>query len=473
MRPAKPHKPAAVSEKTARLSAAIDGVFLRRGHDSRSAADGSVTLSGTPLLMPVLSAVSGGSDSMALAHAAQHFADSHHLEHRAVIIDHGIRDNSDAEAQSVQAELSRHDIRSTIITVSEPAPSAGIQDWARRQRLSLLTSEARHTGAALLFGHQQDDQAETVMMRLARGSGLDGLRGMVRATRYQGVWCLRPFLDIRRHELKEYCQHHDLRFVSDPSNQDIRFERVRARSLLRSEEMAGMSRSLLRLSSASQSLSEQLRERLISWLAAHARYIPGLLLELPWRAYQACSPTVQARLLHLIITMMGPDDYPPSADSISRLHQAVDSGSPSTLGGCYVTRRSGQLSVQPEWGRKAPEPIQIAPAQTVWFDNRWLISSASAGQVMRYGSLSPEARAEFTGRLKSLPARVQMMIPVCAGLDGRLHSPHFEDIDWFVADAPHGAITPDEPFLAALHVSGQLWEQLALMQKHQTGLSDD
>ena len=191
------------------------------------------------------------------------------------------------------------------------------------------------------------------------------------------------------------------------------------------------------------------------------------------RAYQACSPSVQSRLLHLIITMMGPDDYPPSADSISRLYQAVDSGRPSTLGGCYVTRRSGQLSVQPEWGRKAPEPIQIAPAQTVWFDNRWLISSASAGQVMRYGSLSPEARAEFAYRLKSLPARVRMMIPVCAGLDGRLYSPHFEDTGWFLADDPYGAQSPEAPFLAASHISGQLWEQLALMQKHQTGLSDD
>ncbi|MFZ9135762.1 MAG: tRNA lysidine(34) synthetase, partial [Candidatus Puniceispirillaceae bacterium] len=122
-----------------------------------------------------LTAVSGGPDSTALALLTARYAAVAGKPHQAVIINHQLRAEAGAEARRVQARLLRYQISADIIPITAPRPASGLQEWARLNRHNILRSMARQRDAALLFGHHAGDQAETVAMRLLKGSGLAGL----------------------------------------------------------------------------------------------------------------------------------------------------------------------------------------------------------------------------------------------------------------------------------------------------------
>ena len=125
-----------------------------------------------------ITALSGGPDSSALACLADRYARSRGAAHHAIIVNHNIRSDATDEAGRVRQRMQARAIATQIVTVQDKAPSTGIQEWARHQRFALLTKQARQQRAVLLLAHHQADQAETVLMRLARGSGIAGLAGM-------------------------------------------------------------------------------------------------------------------------------------------------------------------------------------------------------------------------------------------------------------------------------------------------------
>ena len=217
----------------------------------------------------LISAVSGGPDSMCLAALAGDYAAARGLEHRAIIIDHGIRPESAVEAARVRSRLLRLGMRADIASVAGPPPKTGIQAWARSARYAHLLEAARRGRAVLLLGHHRDDQVETVVMRLSRGSGLAGLAAMRGATMRDSVPLLRPLLDLDRDALRRYCAARGIAFESDPSNADRRFERVRVRQWLaeagaeatpeaRVQAGAVTGSHLLRLSHAAATIDDQL-----------------------------------------------------------------------------------------------------------------------------------------------------------------------------------------------------------------------
>ena len=115
-----------------------------------------------------ITALSGGPDSTALAFLADFYARSHGKHHQAIIVDHNIRPNAKIEAVRVSQRMKDRKIASKILTVADKVPKTGLQNWARNQRFTALTKLARQQGAVLLVAHHQGDQAETVLMRLAR-----------------------------------------------------------------------------------------------------------------------------------------------------------------------------------------------------------------------------------------------------------------------------------------------------------------
>ena len=179
-----------------------------------------------------VTALSGGPDSTALALLTQRYADAAGKHHHAVIVDHGLRDGSGNEAERVQTRLRRFGIASDIIQITEPRPTAGLQEWARTNRHHALLSAARQKKAALLFAHHASDQAETVAMRLLKSSGLNGLGGIACHRMQHDVVVARPVLGWMPDQLKAVCHHLDCDFEIDPSNQNHQFERVRIRKFL-------------------------------------------------------------------------------------------------------------------------------------------------------------------------------------------------------------------------------------------------
>ena len=178
-------------------------------------------------------AVSGGPDSLALLLLA---AEARPLQVEAATVDHGLRSESRAEAEMVAQLCERLGVPHRILVATwNEKPETAIQERARAIRYRLLGDWALERGlTAVLSAHHLDDQAETLLMRLARGAGVKGLAGMRRVARRRraGFAIVRPLLGWRHSELEAVCAAAGVQPVRDPSNEDEQFERVRIRKAL-------------------------------------------------------------------------------------------------------------------------------------------------------------------------------------------------------------------------------------------------
>lgn len=201
-------------------------------------------------------AVSGGPDSMALLALA-----SDALAGRVTVatVDHRLRPEAAGEAAMVAAECARIGVPHATLVADAPIAAANLQAQAREVRYALLARWAAATGiSAVATAHHADDQAETFLMRAARGSGLAGLSGIRARATIAGIAVVRPLLDWRRAELRAVVRRRELPFIDDPSNQDLRFDRARARRLLEEHEWlapANIARSAAYLAEADADLA--------------------------------------------------------------------------------------------------------------------------------------------------------------------------------------------------------------------------
>ncbi len=203
-------------------------------------------------------AVSGGPDSLALLILA---AAARGAQIEAATIDHALRPEGRSEAETVADICAERGIAHTILTARwDKTPETAIQERARNQRYRLLGYWAEERGLdAIATAHHADDQAETVLMRLARGSGVRGLAGIRPRSSTPGshVRLVRPLLSWRRSELEQICMDLGLAPISDPSNHDERYERVRMRNALRDADWldaAEIARSAANLADADAAL---------------------------------------------------------------------------------------------------------------------------------------------------------------------------------------------------------------------------
>ncbi len=176
--------------------------------------------------------VSGGADSMALCFAlAEELPE---INIHALTVDHGLRDDSAGEALHVAEQLSRlSNVTHHILKWDHrgDAPDARIQELARHARYDLMAGYmAEHKISHLFLGHHMDDQAETFLFRLAKGSGVDGLSCMLPVKKHMsGIILCRPMLGIEKSEILGFCKENEIGFINDPSNDCDEYARVRLR----------------------------------------------------------------------------------------------------------------------------------------------------------------------------------------------------------------------------------------------------
>lgn len=214
-------------------------MLIRDGFDSLS----------TELLAPaasasgVLVAASGGPDSMALLELAARWRDEAPGRPPlfAATVDHGLRDGSRAEAQLAADFAAGRGVPHAILCWTGEKPPTRLQERARDARYALLVAEARRVGAdVILTAHHADDQAETILMRLVRGSAIAGLAGMAAFSARDGLALFRPLLGVRKADLVAFCGQARIPFVRDPSNENPRFGRTGARRLAALLEAEGL-----------------------------------------------------------------------------------------------------------------------------------------------------------------------------------------------------------------------------------------
>ena len=188
-------------------------------------------------------AVSGGPDSTALLWLAARWRTSlkRGPQLLAVTVDHGLRAESGREARAVKALAASLDIPHITMRWSGPKPATGVAAAAREARYALLVKAARKARAShILTAHTQDDQAETFLMRLSRGSGLAGLAAMASASARENIVLARPLLDVPKARLIATLRKAGVDFADDPTNRDPAYARPRWRQLMPQLASEGM-----------------------------------------------------------------------------------------------------------------------------------------------------------------------------------------------------------------------------------------
>jgi tRNA(Ile)-lysidine synthase len=183
----------------------------------------------------IVLAVSGGPDSIALMWLAARWRRTLSRGPRliAVTVDHGLRAEAAREARDVKRLARTLDLPHRTLRWTGPKPETGLPAAARSARYQLLAKAARSSGAThILTAHTRDDQAETLLMRLVRGSGIAGLAAMARVTAREGVWLARPFLDVSKSQLVATLKRAKLDFADDPTNRDPHYTRPRIRAVM-------------------------------------------------------------------------------------------------------------------------------------------------------------------------------------------------------------------------------------------------
>jgi tRNA(Ile)-lysidine synthase len=311
-------------------------------------------------------AVSGGPDSTALMALAARWRASLRRGPRlvAVTVDHGLRPGTAREARAVKRLAQQIGVEHRTVRWLGPKPATGIQEAARDHRYRLLAAVARRVGARhVLTAHTRDDQAETVLFRLARGSGLTGLAGMTRITACEQVVVVRPFLGLAKSRLVATLEAAGLNYVEDPSNADPRFARARLRRIMPALSAEGLdaprlARLARRLARADRALQIQSDEA-FSRLAAGPE--PGggrIRLDLP--GYCGLPTEIALRVLGTAVATLG-QEGPAELGKLEALLAAILAAATAprpallrrTLAGAMITLEAERLIVERAPPRRA------------------------------------------------------------------------------------------------------------------------
>ncbi|MGF2949080.1 tRNA lysidine(34) synthetase TilS [Microbacterium alcoholitolerans] len=306
-------------------------------------------LSAVPDGATVIVALSGGADSLALAAATVFEARSRGIRVISATIDHGLQDGSADAAAQASEKAEAVGIRAVVRRVSVGESADGPEAAARDARYAALRAiAAEEQAAAVLLGHTLDDQAETVLLGLARGSGAASLQGMAprRQDEDRTVW-LRPLLGVRRDTTRAFCAASDLAVWDDPHNLDTRFTRVRARErvlpVLEAELGPGIAEALARtaeqLREDAEAFDEMIHET-IEDIVEHAE--AGISVSVA--ALAANPAALRNRIIRLVVdSEFGVGLTRLQTLEVARLATDWSGQGPIDLPGCSARRQGGRI----------------------------------------------------------------------------------------------------------------------------------
>ena len=242
-----------------------------------SDAEFAVAMSGCAEASLLAAAVSGGSDSLALMLLAARFVGERGMRLAVLTVDHGTRPETGAEALLVAQLARERGLDAVVLENREPPPRRNRQAALREIRYRLLCGWCREQGVdALLLGHQLEDQAETFLLRLIRGSGVDGLAAMSAEGGAYGVRLYRPLLGFSRARLRAVVAAEGVGWAEDPSNEDAGYARSRVRGLMESLAAEGLDARRLAKTAASMARARAALEAMAeAHLSRHAEFAPG------------------------------------------------------------------------------------------------------------------------------------------------------------------------------------------------------
>lgn len=375
-------------------------------------------------------AVSGGGDSLAATLLAAQWAHGRGGKVIGLTVDHGLRANSTAEAVLVGRWLANHGIEHHILPWRGDKPASDIQAQARQARYRLIEEWCRGAGIVhVILAHHQDDQAETFLLRLARGSGVEGLAGMAAIRHGAFLRWLRPVLDLPKTRLLATLRQWDQDWVEDPSNHDPRHARVRWRNLLPILAGEGLSADRLGQTAASLTLArDALEDRLAEAFVHHVQLDPAGYAWVAVRSWRHWDDDLALRLLSRLLRSLGGEPVSPRLERTRSLLLRLRQGQGGTLSGCRVAIEGESVLFCREAGRMAAA-VPVPAGQDVVWDHRFrarLADDAPSG--LSLGPLGPQGWRRLTklsgGALPSCPALVRPTLPALFDQQGVCAVPH-------------------------------------------------
>ena len=435
---------------------------------------------------PIIVAVSGGSDSLALLFLAKAWIEGQGRNAggvlHAVTIDHGLRPEAAAEAGYVAGVCAGIGVLHTTLAWEGAKPAFGLPDAARRSRYALLDQFAHDIGTeTILTGHTLDDQAETVFMRMMRPAGEGdgrGLAGMARKTWLYGGTCIhRPLLSISRQTLRDYLAGFPQGWIEDPTNLDESYERVRVRTLLRSNP--SLAAKALALADVSGRMRNVMARDCADWLDLNTNVEPGPVYEIRAAARLALEGSGPARIspvaehaIQVLVALAGGREHMVPRRRLRPLYDMLTIPGPGrmTIGGAVIEKQAskiafyrevrnlGSLLLEPGeaaiWdGRlhlfnESPSPVFVEPAKRdiikAHEDETGRRLMAKPRQALRSTPVIHSQTGGETGQALCFPLVENTGVP--KGLSVRLASPAIEHFcpqfdaplrDWVRSLDPH------------------------------------
>jgi tRNA(Ile)-lysidine synthase len=311
--------------------------------------------------------------------------------HTVLTVDHGLRTQSRAEADAVSLQAAALGYRHATLVWREEKPHAGIQSAARRARYRLMGTYMLARGIPLLLtAHTRDDQAETLIMRLARGSGLDGLSAMApcvdladvdaEAVPQPGaISVARPLLDVPKRRLVASLQARGIAWIDDPSNQSPAFERARLRRAAAALDALGLTHDKLALSARRlRRARSAIDAAVVRFCTAHVRASPCGYFTLSRAGLCGAHAEIRVRVLGRAIAGAGGSGEPVPLGKLEAVAEALSSADPEasrrwTLARAMITAEGEAVTVEREPGRGPLPRSTMAPGETALWDGRFQV----------------------------------------------------------------------------------------------------
>ncbi len=332
----------------------------------------------------------------------------------AFTVDHGLRNESAGEAARVAAWAKTAGVPHRILAWEGRKPAKNVQAAARTARYRLLGDAMRQAGVTvLLTGHTEDDQAETFLLRLARGSGLDGLSGMAPIApfplpEFDDVQVARPLLGFLHDRLVATLDARKQPWIADPSNDAERFARVQIRALAPALEKAGITRDRIARAAAHLARAREAIDAAVAELFDQATECSswGYALLAPDR-FAAAPAEVALRALSRLVEGIGGGEYPPRFEqtqaALAWLVAPDDRLKGRTFAGCRLSRRAdGRVLAAREEAALSRARVTLKPGKAVLWDRRFRVALTAAPAALDIRAVGPRG-LKAAGKGAALP----------------------------------------------------------------------
>lgn len=367
-------------------------------------------------------AVSGGADSLALMLLAQRWAAGVAGAPRLIVysVDHGLRPEAADEVAMVLRAAAGLGLSARGLAWLGDKPQTGLQEAARIERYRLMGAAMAEDGATLLLtAHHRQDQAETVLMRMAHGSGIEGLRGMAAMAEIEGVRVHRPLLGIDPSALHAVVEQAGMAPAQDPSNSDPHYERVRWRQALPQLAALGLDAATLGVFADRMGEADAAIAQMAEGCFAEIVQLDGFgAARIELAPFVGLSPAISTRLLGRVLNIVGGRQKPRALGQVERLRQSIAEAAlakATTVLGCVIRLKDGAIVVAREPGRSLPPDALLAPHGELVWDERFRIVNGSddAGLTASVADYLPRHRLEeFLGFKVTAPPEAIRTAPI-------------------------------------------------------------